>query len=55
MNDPEQQPLLQQQQEEEEGHEGGSYCKVFNSLSAGARYAEDRCVNPWGACLPLQP
>lgn len=49
LDDPEQQQPLLQQQEEEEGHEGGSYCKVFSSLSAGARYAEDRCVSPWGA------
>jgi hypothetical protein len=38
-HDPElQQPLLQG----EEGDQGGSYCRVFNSLSAGAKYAEDR-------------
>jgi hypothetical protein len=37
--DPElQQPLLQG----EEGDQEGSYCRVFDSLSAGAKYAEDR-------------
>lgn len=40
--DPElQQPLLQEQ-DEEAGN--GGYCRVFDTLSGGAKYAEDRCV-----------
>lgn len=44
--DPEQQqPLLseQEEQEEEDGEDAGRYCKVFDTLSGGAKYAEDRC------------
>jgi hypothetical protein len=37
--DPEQQPLLQ---ESAAAEEGDSYCRVFDTLSGAARYAEDR-------------
>lgn len=38
-----QQPLFEQDdQEEEDEEEAGRYCRVFDTLSAGAKYAEDK-------------
>jgi len=45
----EQQPLLADQDEETTSSSG--YCKVFDTLSGAAKYAEDRCV----VCLGVGP
>jgi hypothetical protein len=47
--DPEQQPLLQESEAAAAAaDEGGSFCRVFDTLSGAARYAEDRSVLVYG-------